>query len=439
MPEPLVKRFLPRSLFGRALLIIVMPLILLQVISTWFFYDRHWETVTRRLAGAVAGELSVAIDQLDRSGGAPAATDATLDALGRPLAIQLAYHAGAILPNTGLDRGSGQLHRLLRRELTGYLRRPIYIDTDYKPREVLVRVQLQDGVLDAEISRDRLFTSTTYIFVLWMVGTSLVLFAVASLFMRNQVRPIRRLARAMDRFGKGRDVDDFKPSGASEVRQAAAAFNAMRESIQRMITQRTEMLAGVSHDLRTPLTRMKLQLAMRDAGDVAALRSDVVEMERMLAEYLAFARGEGTEAATPTDLGDVLGEVVDGARRQGAKVELRCTGALAVTVKPNALKRCLTNVVNNAIGHARNVVVAAQRRDGAIEIVIDDDGPGIPPDQREAVFRPFYRMEGSRSRETGGTGLGLTIARDVIRGHGGDIALDDSPMGGLRARLRLPI
>ena len=159
----------------------------------------------------------------------------------------------------------------------------------------------------------------------------------------------------------------------------------------------------------------------------------------MLAEYLAFARGEGTEAATPTDLGDVLGEVVDGARRQGAKVELRCTGALAVTVKPNALKRCLTNVVNNAIGHARNVVVAAQRRDGAIEIVIDDDGPGIPPDQREAVFRPFYRMEGSRSRETGGTGLGLTIARDVIRGHGGDIALDDSPMGGLRARLRLPI
>jgi two-component system, OmpR family, osmolarity sensor histidine kinase EnvZ len=438
VPDSLVKRILPRSLFGRALLIIVMPLILLQVISTWFFYDRHWETVTRRLTGAVAGELAVAIDQLDQGKGKPAATQSKLDALGAPLAIRLDYRPGAILPNTGLDRGSGLLHRLLRRELTAYLRRPVYIDTDYRPREVLVRVQLQDGVLDAEINRERLFTSTTYIFVLWMVGTSLVLFAVASLFMRNQVRPIRRLARAMDRFGKGREVGDFKPSGASEVRQAASAFNAMRDSIQRMITQRTEMLAGVSHDLRTPLTRMKLQLAMPDASDVEALRSDIAEMERMLAEYLAFARGEGTEAACPTDLGEVLAEVVDGARRQGASVELRCAGALAVTAKPNALKRCLANVVDNAIGHARHVAVAAARRDGAIEITIDDDGPGIPADQREAVFRPFYRMESSRSRETGGTGLGLTIARDVIRSHGGDIALDDSPMGGLRARLRLP-
>ncbi len=356
-----------------------------------------------------------------------------------PSRCELGYRPGAILPNTGLDRGSGLLHRILRRDIEGQVRRPIYLDTNYRSNAVLVRIQLENGVLDAIIDRERLFSSTTYIFVLWMVGTSLVLFAVASLFMRNQVRPIRRLARAMDSFGKGRIVPDYRPTGAAEVRQAAAAFNAMRESIERMITQRTEMLAGVSHDLRTPLTRMKLQLAMLKQGDVAALRSDVAEMEHMLGEYLAFARGEGTEVARVTDLGALLAEVVDGARRQGASVELSCAAGLDVTAKPNALKRCLANVVANAIGHARHVAVAAARRDGLIEITIDDDGPGIPADQRDAVFRPFFRIEGSRSRETGGTGLGLSIARDVIRGHGGEIALADSPLGGLRARLSLPL
>ncbi len=439
MTESLIKRILPHSLFGRALLIIVMPLILLQVISTWFFYDRHWETITRRLSASVAGELLLAVREVSADGPGLAPLDQRLDALAGPLSMRLGYRPGAILPNTGLDHGSGLLHRILRRDIVGQVRRPIYLDTDYRPNRVLVRIQLENGVLDAEIDRERLFSSTTYIFVLWMVGTSLVLFAVASLFMRNQVRPIRRLARAMDAFGKGRGVPDYHPSGAAEVRQAATAFNAMRGSIQRMITQRTEMLAGVSHDLRTPLTRMKLQLAMLDADDVEALRADVTEMEHMLGEYLAFARGEGTEIARTTDLGQLLAEVVDGARRQGAAVELCCADGLDVTAKPNALKRCLANVVNNAIGHARHVAVAAARHDRHVEITIDDDGPGIPRDQREAVFRPFYRMEGSRSRETGGSGLGLSIARDVIRGHGGDIALDDSPLGGLRARLSLPL
>jgi two-component system osmolarity sensor histidine kinase EnvZ len=272
-----------------------------------------------------------------------------------------------------------------------------------------------------------------------MVGTSLVLFAVASVFMRNQVRPIRRLARAMDRFGKGREPGDFRPAGATEVRQAAAAFNVMRERIQRMISQRTEMLAGVSHDLRTPLTRLKLELAMLQGKDVEAMRSDVADMERMLNEYLAFARGEGTEAMSETDVGELLAEVVEGARRQGAEVALETDRGMVVPARPNALKRCLTNVVANAIAHGHRVSVHAGRRGDAIEITVDDDGPGIPADKREEVFRPFYRLEGSRSRETGGTGLGLTIARDVMRGHGGDIKLDASPWGGLRAKLRLPI
>jgi two-component system osmolarity sensor histidine kinase EnvZ len=305
---------------------------------------------------------------------------------------------------------------------------------------VRIKVQLQDGVLDVLVSRERLFSSTTYIFVMWMVGTAMVLFAVATVFMRNQVRPIRRLAIAVDRFGKGRDVPDFKPEGSTEIRLAAQAFNRMRERILRSISQRTDMLAGVSHDLRTPLTRMKLQLAMLgDGEEIADLKADVAEMEKLVDEYLAFARGESTEEVIPADLADLIDDVVSGARRNGGSITLDAGPDLTVAVRPNAFKRCLTNVVANAQRHGERVDVHAARRRDAIEIVVDDDGPGIPADEREEVFKPFYRREGSRNIETGGTGLGLTIARDIMRGHGGDITLEEAPQGGVRARLTLPV
>jgi two-component system osmolarity sensor histidine kinase EnvZ len=439
MPSPsaLRRRILPRSLFGRALLIIVMPLILLQVVSTWIFYERHWDTITRRLSGAVAGEIALAIDVVGASTD-PDATNVELADLGRNLAIRLQFRKGDILPNAQKSGTTSKLQRQLERELAARIRRPIYLDIEYQRRQILVRIQLPNGVLDAEVDRERLYSTTTYIFVLWMVGTSLVLFAVATLFMRNQVRPIRRLARAMERFGRGQDVGDYRPAGATEVRQAGAAFNIMRDRLQRMITQRTEMLAGVSHDLRTPLTRMKLQIAMLKSKDAAPLAADVADMEKMLNEYLAFARGEGTEAVAQTHLNDLLTEVVEGARRQGAQIAWEAGPDIVVAARPNALKRCITNVVTNAIAHGTRVLVQAGRRGDRVEIVVDDDGPGIPAEKREEVFRPFYRIEGSRSRETGGTGLGLTIARDVIHGHGGDITLDASPWGGLRARVSLP-
>jgi len=437
-PRPLRRRVLPRSLFGRSILIIVTPLIVVQLVTTWFFYDRHWETITRRLAGAVAGELALVIDRLAT---APdnEARRTTLDDYAQHLAMRIQFHPGDILPNQDANVGSGIVFSLLKRELANRLLRPFTLDTESRKHEIVVRIQVSTGVLDATIDRDRLFSSTTYIFVLWTVGTSLALFAIATLFMRNQVRPIRRLALAVERFGRGQDVRDFRPSGATEVRQAAAAFNVMRDRVQRMMTQRTEMLNGVSHDLRTPLTRMKLQLAMLKGKEAVALAADVAEMEKMLNDYLAFARGEGTETAAVTDLNELLTEVVAGARRQGADIALEAGPDMVVTARPNALKRCLTNVVTNATLHGNRVFVQAGRRGDRIEILVDDDGPGIPPDKREEVFRPFYRIEGSRSRETGGTGLGLTIARDVIRGHGGDIVLDDSPWGGLRARLSLPV
>ncbi len=241
-------------------------------------------------------------------------------------------------------------------------------------------------------------------------------------------------------FGKGMQVVNFKPEGAREVRQAANAFLRMRERIQRQITQRTEMLAGVSHDLRTPLTRMKLQLAMLPESDYAAgLRGDVSEMEKMVDGYLAFARGEGSEVPVQASLQDILEEVVEDSRRNGADVALENVIGVQITVRQHAIKRALTNLIDNASRHSHEVYVGATRKGDIVEITVDDDGPGIPKAQRESVFKPFFRIDQSRNAETGGVGLGLTIARDVVRNHGGDLLLGESAAGGLRALIRLPV
>jgi two-component system osmolarity sensor histidine kinase EnvZ len=264
---------------------------------------------------------------------------------------------------------------------------------------------------------------------------------VASIFMRNQVRPIQRLAEAADRFGKGQDLEeDFHPEGALEVRRAAAAFNLMQRRIRRQIRQRTDMLSGVSHDLRTPITRMKLQLAMlADDPDVGELKGDIAEMERMIEGYLTFARGEGNESTTETDLGLLVEDIVATWRRNGVKIDSHVEGRLTAWVRPDAVKRSIENLIANASRYGGQLWVRAGRRGEAIEVTVDDDGPGIPEAQREDVFRPFYRLEESRNPDTGGTGLGLAIARDLLRSHGGDIMLEDSPHGGLRARVRLPV
>ena len=315
---------------------------------------------------------------------------------------------------------------------------PFTIDWVSDPHSVLIHVQMPDGVLNVVAPRKRLYTGTIYLFVVWLVGSALLVFGIAALFMRNQVRAIRRLAAAAEAFGLGRDIGLIKPEGATEVRQAATAFNRMQERIRRFLLQRTEMLAGVSHDLRTPLTRLRLALAMLPAReelrqDVAEMKADVEEMDRMIGGYLAFARGEGTEQAEPANLRLVLEEVAASARRAGADVTLDAPAALTLSLRADAVRRAITNLVDNARRHARHVALAAMPQGRAVQVTVDDDGPGIPPERRESVFRPF------ESSEAGGTGLGLTIARDIVRAHGGEIVLEQSPLGGLRARIRLPV
>lgn len=433
----MLKDYLPRSLLGRSLLIVVTPLIVLQVVSAYIFYESHWNQVSKSLALGLAGDIAMVIDSL-RHEPTPEGRQRILEAAERHMDIVVTLDPGAILPNrlAVLSSLEGEVKRALR-ERVG---KPTRVDAQTIQDAVIIDVQLADGVLSVVAPRGRLFSATIYVFVLWTVGGTLILLGIATMFMRSQVRPVLRLARAADNFGKGRDAPNFKPEGAREVRLAARAFIAMRARILRQIQQRTEMLAGVSHDLRTPLTRMKLELAMmRNSDGVAALGEDVAEMERMLEGYLDFARGEGAETPEPRDVVALLDEAVRQARRISDGVELKAKGEFIVPLRPNAFRRCVNNLIGNAMRYARHVEVDAGRRGRSIEIVIDDDGPGIPESQREDVFKPFFRMEGSRNPGTGGVGLGMTIARDVARGHGGEIVLADSPMGGLRVRLRLPL
>lgn len=432
------KRFLPRSLLGRSLLIILLPLVLLEAVALQVFYGSHVDVISRRLSDAVVGELAFTLEALHRW---PSVIDhewilaTARDRFGLALRIEHGERLEAHKSRNILGPMDDDLHAALQRQI----RLPFTMDWTSDPRYVLVSVQLPEGVLSIEAPRKRLYTNTIYLFVLWLVGSALILFGIAAIFMRNQVRGVRRLATAAEAFGMGRDVGFIKAEGAVEVRQAAAAFNRMQERIRRFLAQRTEMLAGVSHDLRTPLTRLRLALAMLPqdghlGAEIAEMTADVEEMERMVGAYLAFARGEGAEQAEPTNLTAMLEEIVVRARRDGAQVDLAAPPLLTLSLRADAVKRAITNLVDNARRHARRVRLAVEPNGTRqVLVMVDDDGPGIPPSQREAVFRPF------ESGSAGGTGLGLTIARDIVRAHGGDIVLEDSPLGGLRARIRLPV
>ena len=435
---------LPRTLLGRSLLIILVPLVITLAVALQIFYGIHLNIVSRRFASAVAGEVGQTVEMLDRY---PAVGDRlwTLrqawEQFDFTARIEPQVRLPAATARTGLLAALfGSVDDDLSAAMRERVGLPFAVDWNANPQSVLIRVQLaRGGVLDIEAPRKRLTTNTVTIFVLWLTGTALLLFGIAALFMRNQVRAIRRLARAAEAFGMGRDPGPIRPEGASEVRQAASAFNRMQERIRRFLQQRTEMLAGVSHDLRTPLTRLRLALAMVPAEvaaehDVGGMTADVDEMVRMIGGYLAFARGEGAEQARETDLAALLGEVAAAARRSGGVVQTAVETPLLLPLRADAVRRAITNLTDNARRHAARVVLGGRRHgEHIIQVTVDDDGPGIPPDRRESVFRAF--ASGSQD----GTGLGLTIARDIVRAHGGEIVLEESPLGGLRARITLPV
>jgi two-component system osmolarity sensor histidine kinase EnvZ len=443
-PKPARKRFnlalrnfLPTGLYARSLIIVIAPVVLLQALVAFVFMERHWLEVVTRLSGAMVADIAAIADVIDTYPQDADFSQITRIAKDR-LDLDIALLPADQLPETGLSEMLSPLNRVISRQLDRQIDWPYWVETDGPSIEIRVKLD-NNHVLQVLARRSQTHVSNSLIFASWMAGSSVILLAVAIIFLRNQIRPILALTDAVDNFGKGRPVPDFQPRGAREIRHATAAFHQMRQRVERQIEQRTAMLSGVSHDLRTMLTRFRLELALiEETADVAALKGDVDDMNRMLEGYLAFARGDLGEATAATDMAALIGEAADAARLAGRDVNVTFTGDPAVSVRPQAFRRCIANLVANAARHGRTVAVAGVHADGHLTVTVDDDGPGVPPAEREAVFKPFYRRDDARNLDESGTGLGLSIARDIARNHGGDITLSDSPLSGLRATVTVP-
>lgn len=429
---------MPKGLYARSLIIIITPVVLLQAVVAFVFMERHFQVVTARLTAAVVADIASLIDVIETYPQDPDYKQVTRIARER-MGLNVAVLPPAELPPAGPKPFFDQLDRTFSREITRQIGKPFWIDTVGRSNLVEIRIRLDEHILRVFARRSQTYASNSLIFISWMVGTSVVLLAIAVIFLRNQIRPILQLAAAVDEFGKGRPVPDFRPRGAREVRQATVAFHEMRTRVERQIEQRTAMLAGVSHDLRTILTRFRLQLALLDdSPDVDALRKDVDDMNRMLEGYLAFARGDAGEESAETDIDVMLREIGRELKVSGHELRIAFSGEPVVKVRPQGFKRCLVNLVKNACRHGDTVAVTGVHEGGHLTIIVDDDGPGVPVEEREAIFRPFYRLDAARNLDESGTGLGLSIARDVARSHGGDITLDTSPLGGLRVTVTIP-
>ncbi len=434
-----MSRYLPKRLYARSLIIVIAPMILLQSVIAFVFMERHWQTVTERLSTAVTRDIAGIIDMIETFPVGDNYSDVIRIAQER-LHLKIDILPPDPLPAPGPKPFFSILDESLSQQINQQINRPFWIDTVGASNIIEIRVRLEDKVLRVFARRSQAYASNTHIFLMWMVGTSLVLLTIAVAFLRNQIRPILQLAEAAESFGKGRPMPiDFRPRGAEEVRRAGAAFIQMRERIERQIEQRTAMLTGVSHDLRTILTRFKLQLALGGGkSDREALDQDIDDMQSMLEGYLAFARGEAGEDTGTLDLAACFDKLREEGRLRKRKIKIALSGNPEVHVRPNAFSRLLDNLVGNAFRYATSVEIRATHSRGSLLVIVDDDGPGIPPEKREHVFKPFVRLDDARNQDASGTGLGLSIARDIARSHGGDITLDDSPMGGLRAIVRIP-
>ncbi|ESQ74759.1 ATP-binding protein [Asticcacaulis sp. AC402] len=437
------KRNFPRTLMARVLLIIVLPIAIMQVLITWVFFDLHWETVTERLSEGLAGDIAWAVAAYKDD-----PSDANLRKIRTQadvMQLSITLKKGDGLPDTLRPALFVALDRTIDRALRDRLNDPYWFDATRYPGFVDIRVQVKDGVLRIIAPKERAFATTGYIFIFWVLGATWLLTTVAMLFIRNQVRAIERLSQAAERFGRGEDDPNFKPYGATEVRAAAEAFLKMKARIQRQIEQRTTLLASVSHDLRTPLTRLKLELAMGEQDAASKrMKQDVSEMAYMIDEYLAFARGEMAENSDIVSVRLLMQTITDNAARAGHRLEaVYLDHDLRIVIREMAIQRAITNLIMNGFHYGKHVAFSAEiaiaEGKRMLHLIVDDDGPGIAPERREDAFKPFNRLDDSRNQNIQGVGLGLAIARDIVRGHGGDLMLETSPMGGLRAVTALPL
>ena len=430
----MIKKILPQTLLGRSILILVVPLIILQIIITVIFYNRHWDTITRHRTIDFVNDITLVVESFEKNKSRENQIW-ILSNVSEKLQLQTIYIENKKLSFEKNNEKTSKLEEYLLENLDP-LGKKFNLNINNKKKLITVMVEVNNGILEFRANKKRIYSSTTYIFILWMIGASIILFIVALLFLKNQIKPIRKLAIAVDRFGKGKNIQNFKPSGAKEVRRVSNAFKIMKDRIENSITQRNKMFSSISHDIRTILTRMKLNLELHKL-DKGGLKKDLIEMEEMVEEYLKYAKGEEKEKIQKINIVNLLNSIKK--RYSKKNISFKNDKKINISIRLNSIKRCINNILSNSLKFSKKVEISCNKKKDYVEIIIDDDGPGIPKSERKKVLQPFYRVEDSRNRNTGGIGLGITIAADIINNHGGNFLLEQSPLGGLRAKIYLPI
>lgn len=432
-----INKHLPKSLFGRALLIIMLPITIMQIAVVYFFFNLHWDQVTSNLSDSVAADISVAV-QLYKQNPTLEQVEKLENLLRPKMELSVALELDDELPTIIRSSFFSNLDKTLSRSLNNSVVENFWFDTTKYPNHIDIRVKVNEGVLRFIAARERVFAPLGYVFIFWLVMATILLSLVSIYFIRNQATPISELANAADAFGRGEDKYNFRPSGASEVRLAGQSFLKMRGRIKRHIEQRTIMLAGVSHDLKTPLTRLKLHLSMQhNSEENKAAKQDIKDMESMLEAYLDFARGLEGEALEAINIYNFIQKLVT--KMKLTNVQLIAPFEITVSIRPRAMERALMNLIENTQKYAKNCRITITKSSENLLISIEDDGEGIPKNKRKSAFKAFHRLDISRNQNIEGVGLGLSIARDIAQNHGGSLRLHDSSMGGVKAILRIPI
>ena len=432
----LIKKILPKGLFYRSLIIVATPIILLQIIITVVFFDSLWIKANKGMTRSLVSEIRTLYDVY--VGPNIEQKQTIIDLYNKNFDFFISFKNNESFPKKLEERWYSPMDRSLRRELKSVFGTSYWFDTTTYKEVIEVKIKHQNGFLQIFFPKQKITPSSARIFALWITLPGLLLIMIAIIFLKNQTRPIVNLAKAAEKFGKGEFIKEFRPSGAREIRQAAYEFDKMRKRITIQLNQRSEMLSGISHDLRTPLTRLKLQLALLKQQDLAKKMSDdIEEMERMLNEYLEFSRYQKNEETETININNMINEVVK--KYENNQIDIFVEKNLEINIRPNSIKRCLTNLIDNGLSYGKKVAILSNKTKNNLSIIVDDDGPGIDEDEYQNVMKPFYRIDKSRSQNKSGVGLGLSIANDIIRSHGGNISLDKSPLSGLRVKISLPL
>ena len=430
----MIKKIIPSTLIGRSIIIIFVPIIIIVLLTSFVFYQTSWSIISKRLTESVAADINVLVKLINSD-----LTDNAINIANQDFKMKINIISDKQLLSSKFSLNSGILSNRLNQSLSN-LKKKFDYDLSNLEEGVLIYIQIDNDILEINVDKDRLYSESAFVFLLWMIFASIILFFMSYFLMSRQLRPLKRLAIIAETFGRGLDAPDIKTAGAYEIRQTANAFNQMRTRIKRFLKQRTEMLAGVSHDLRTPLTRMKLQISlMKDEKAKSELEVDVNEMTSMLDSYVSFVKTESPEPIETIIINELIGDIVKTVEKNGVELTIKEKNTIQTSGRQIQLKRAFNNIIDNSKRYAKQIEIILYTNEKDCVIEFNDDGEGIPRDKYEDVFKPFFTLDPSRNKLKGESGLGLTITRDIIRSHGGDVKLSDSNLGGLQLKVLLPL